>query len=37
VTAQLMRVEIVREQAEAPPPEMPEMEAQHIRCDDRRG
>jgi preprotein translocase subunit SecA len=30
VTAQLMRVEIVREQADAPPPELPEMEAQHI-------
>jgi len=29
VTAQLMRVEIVREQAEAPPPEMPEMAAHH--------
>jgi len=29
VTAQLMRVEIVREQAEAPPPEMPAMEAHH--------
>jgi preprotein translocase subunit SecA len=29
VTAQLMRVEIVREQAEAPPPAMPEMEAHH--------
>jgi preprotein translocase subunit SecA len=30
VTAQLMRVEIVREAAEAPPSEMPEMEAHHI-------
>jgi preprotein translocase subunit SecA len=29
VTAQLMRVEIVREQADAPPPEMPAMEAHH--------
>jgi len=30
VTAQLMRVEIVREQAEAPPPDLPEMEAEHV-------
>jgi preprotein translocase subunit SecA len=30
VTAQLMRVEIVREAAEAPPSEMPEMEAHHV-------
>jgi preprotein translocase subunit SecA len=30
VTAQLMRVEIVREQAEAPPPNLPEMEAEHV-------
>ncbi len=29
VTAQLMRVEIVREQADAPPPELPTMEAHH--------
>ncbi|MCI5075286.1 preprotein translocase subunit SecA [Oricola sp.] len=29
VTAQLMRVEIVREQAQAPAPELPEMEAHH--------
>jgi preprotein translocase subunit SecA len=30
VTSQLMRVEIVREQADAPPPQLPEMEGQHI-------
>ncbi|TCD13717.1 preprotein translocase subunit SecA [Oricola cellulosilytica] len=30
VTAQLMRVEIVREQSEAPQPTLPEMEARHI-------
>ncbi|MDN2566501.1 preprotein translocase subunit SecA [Aquibium sp. A9E412] len=35
VTAQLMRVELVREAADAPPPETPEMEAHHI--DARTG
>ncbi|QKV20218.1 preprotein translocase subunit SecA [Oricola thermophila] len=32
VTAQLMRVEVVREQAEAPPPEMPAMEPHHANA-----